>query len=34
MRISEKEWKKYVDKMAKINSAASNLMKEWIKKHG
>ena len=34
MRISEKEWKKYVDKMAKINSTASHLMPAWIRKHG
>ena len=34
MKISEKEWKKYINKMAKINSTASNLMEEWIKKHG
>lgn len=34
MKISEKEWKKYINKMAKINSTASNLMEEWIQKHG
>lgn len=34
MQISKKEWQKYINKMSRINKTASNLMKEWIIKHG
>lgn len=34
MTIREAEWQKYIDKLAKINAKAAELMQKWIAVHG
>lgn len=34
MRVSEKSWSEYVERLSRLNQKAGNLMKEYIERHG
>lgn len=34
MRISTQDWKRYINRLAQINTKASSLMSEWVAKNG